>query len=221
MRRICIAILLLLLASCRDEVPKNRQLLPQKRPIINFTPEITMTKTVGETMIERGNMEVYPGFKLTEDLPPVYRGEIWGCHRSILIDNVWCYMCLTTGAGIPTLPGYPASYYDLAINNSGGIIGIVEKRNGSLNRFDNVIAGKLLPIDLPTKGSYKQELIYNGKTKDTIRLSYREYVDDMARPAFYQDLTYDLAESREIAFRDIRIEVLEATNSGIKFFVKK
>jgi hypothetical protein len=42
----------------------------------------------------------------------------------------------------------------------------------------------------------------------------------MARPAFYQDLNYDLSESKIIGFRDIRIEVIEGTNTDIKFMVK-
>jgi hypothetical protein len=115
-------------------------------------------------------------------------------------------------------------YYGLAIDGRSGIIGVVGKPAGGLIRFDNVVNGKLLPVDILGRiieKPYKQELIYVGKSKDTIRLSYREYINDMARPAFHQDLTYDLAESREIAFRDLRIEVLEATNSTIKFFVKK
>ena len=223
MRRIVVPILLLLLllASCREERPKTRTIPPQTRTLKDFTPEITITKTVGETMIERRDMDVYPGFELTENLPPASRGSRWECQQSMLIDNVWCYRCSTTESGIPTMPGYPTREFDLVINNSGGIIGVVDKGDGSLTRLKNVIGGKLLPVDIERVGSYKQELIYNGKSKDTIRLSYREYIKDMARPAFYQDLTYDLAESREIAFRDLRIEVLEATNSAIKFFVKK
>jgi hypothetical protein len=222
MRRIVVPILLLLLVSCREERPQSRPILPQTRTLKDFTPEITITRTVGETIIERRDMDVYPGFVLTEDLPPASRGARWECHQSILVDGDWGSRCSSTGSGgIPTMPGYPTREFDLAINKSGGIIGVVDKGDGSLTRLKNVIGGKLLPVDIEKVGSYKQELIYNGKSKDTIRLSYREYIKDMARPAFFQDLTYDLLESREIAFRDLQIEVLEATNSTIKFFVKK
>lgn len=71
------------------------------------------------------------------------------------------------------------------------------------------------------EGSFKQELVYNGKSKDMLKLQYREYKDDFARAAFYQDLIYDLTESTEIGFRGMLIEVVEATNSYIKFIVKK
>jgi hypothetical protein len=70
------------------------------------------------------------------------------------------------------------------------------------------------------KGSFKQELIYNGKSQNTIKLSYREFKDNFARPAFSKELTYDLSEGMIIEFRGMKIEVLEATNSGIKFIMR-
>lgn len=71
----------------------------------------------------------------------------------------------------------------------------------------------------PTGDSFKQELIYTGRSGSTIFISYREYRRDIARPAFYQDLRYDLEERDIIGFRDKRIRVLEATSEYIKFIV--
>ena len=68
-------------------------------------------------------------------------------------------------------------------------------------------------------GSFRADLVYSGKSNDVIRLVYREYFDGMARSAFTQELEYDLKESREITFRSLVIEVLEATNNGIRFEV--
>ncbi len=71
-------------------------------------------------------------------------------------------------------------------------------------------------------GSIRKEILYNGKSKNTIKMVYREFANDMARPAFYQDLSYDLSESKVIGFRGLLIEVLEATNTGIKYrFTKR
>ncbi len=70
------------------------------------------------------------------------------------------------------------------------------------------------------EGSFAAELIYSGRSGDTIRLVYREYLDGLARPAFTQELEYDLAESTSIAFKSLEIDVLEATNSRIHFLVK-
>ena len=68
-------------------------------------------------------------------------------------------------------------------------------------------------------GSFKAELIYTGITGNTISISYREFVDNLSRPAFDHELTYDLNESDEITFRSLKIRVLKADNAKIRFEV--
>ena len=91
----------------------------------------------------------------------------------------------------------------------------------SYEQYMEKVYGKLLPHLIYKEGSYKQELLYNGKSKDNIKIQYREYKDDFARLAFYQDLMYDLTESKTVAFRNFTMEVIEATNSEISFVIKK
>ena len=72
---------------------------------------------------------------------------------------------------------------------------------------------------VPTDDSFREALIYTGRAGNTLRLSYREYRKDLARPAFFQELTYDLDRSSHVVFRNYRIEVLEANNEVIRFRV--
>jgi hypothetical protein len=67
--------------------------------------------------------------------------------------------------------------------------------------------------------TFKEELLYSGKSGSEIKLTYREYLDGLARSSFYQDLQYDLEESKEIAFKHYKIEVIDANNSKITFKV--
>jgi hypothetical protein len=69
------------------------------------------------------------------------------------------------------------------------------------------------------RSSFSQQLIYSGKTGSTIRIAYREFSSNLARPAFYQELTYDLSESKILTFRSTKIEVISATNSEITFSI--
>lgn len=71
------------------------------------------------------------------------------------------------------------------------------------------------------KDSLKKELIYGGLSQKTIAVSYREFSDGTARPAFTQDLKYDLSEGDVIGFRGARFQVLKATNTSIKYKVLK
>ena len=70
-------------------------------------------------------------------------------------------------------------------------------------------------------GGFKKDLVYQGMQADTLRISYREYVDDMARPAFAQDLTYNIEEGGPtiVVFQNVRMEVLSADNSGVRYRV--
>ncbi len=61
----------------------------------------------------------------------------------------------------------------------------------------------------------KKELVYSGKSGDTIDISYREYRGDLAAQAFYQSLSYDLSESTEVSFQNFRFRINSATNSAI------
>ncbi|WP_027880305.1 hypothetical protein [Mesoflavibacter zeaxanthinifaciens] len=69
------------------------------------------------------------------------------------------------------------------------------------------------------KKYFKQEFIYNGRIGNSLKFIYREYLNDYARPAFSQDLQYDLSESNIIGFKDLRIEIFEVTNTQIKYKV--
>jgi hypothetical protein len=66
-------------------------------------------------------------------------------------------------------------------------------------------------------------LVYSGITGSTMRVSYREFGGYLAegpsyaRPAFGQDLTYDLGTSRRISFRDVLIDIEEATPSQVSY----
>lgn len=64
---------------------------------------------------------------------------------------------------------------------------------------------------------YKQEFIYNGKVGTNLKFVYREYINDMARPAFNQDLQYDLNESNVVGFKGLRLEIINASNTNIEY----
>jgi hypothetical protein len=68
---------------------------------------------------------------------------------------------------------------------------------------------------------YKYELLYQGLDDNTLRVGYREYIDNLVRPAFAQELTYPIHSdgATEIRFKSVRIEVLSADASEITYRV--
>jgi hypothetical protein len=72
---------------------------------------------------------------------------------------------------------------------------------------------------LLNSGSFEQTLIYSGKIGDKINIGYREFSGNMARPAFSNNVEYDLSGSMLIGYKGAKIEVIEANNQFIKYKV--
>ena len=65
--------------------------------------------------------------------------------------------------------------------------------------------------------NFKQEFMYGGKSSSTIKFQYREYLGNIIRPAFTQEVQYDLKEGNLISFRELKIKILKATNNYIEY----
>lgn len=65
--------------------------------------------------------------------------------------------------------------------------------------------------------SFQQTLIYSGRVGDKINIGYREFSNNSARPAFNNDVEYDLSISNIIGYKGASIEVIKADNSSITY----
>jgi hypothetical protein len=97
-----------------------------------------------------------------------------------------------------------------------------EKKIGIVTAFNARILGEATGVIWMKKSFtaddvFQQTLIYSGKVGNKIRLGYREFSNNLARPAFNNDVEYDLNESNTIGYKGARIEVLEATNQIIRY----
>lgn len=76
-------------------------------------------------------------------------------------------------------------------------------------------------IEIATPDSFKREILYNGKQGNVIFMSYREFQGNMARPAFTQNLTFEMVDDSDnfIGTKGLRIKVLDYSNTGIWYEV--
>lgn len=87
-----------------------------------------------------------------------------------------------------------------------------------------VAYAKVPPISVPdAAGAFRQALSYMGVSGNTLRLSYREFVNDMARPAFTEEVTFNLSGKypETVAYKDVSIDVLGVDNAGLRYIVRK
>ena len=67
---------------------------------------------------------------------------------------------------------------------------------------------------------FKYELVYQGIDDDTVRIAYREYNENLVRPAFHQDLTYTLDEDdTQVSFKSVRLVIHSASNNNVEYTV--
>lgn len=77
-------------------------------------------------------------------------------------------------------------------------------------------------IESAVRGEGSYELLYQGVGGGVLRLTYREFTgEDLARPAFSQEVTYDLNQAgpTEILFKGAHITVFSAGNTAVRYRV--
>lgn len=70
---------------------------------------------------------------------------------------------------------------------------------------------------------FQIDVLYQGASKGEVKISYRESLNGIARPAFTQDVAYELAPdgTAEIGFKGMRIKVIKATGQSIEYVIEK
>lgn len=210
-----------LLVGCVAGITRY-ELQPEQKIGKNYIVGEICTASTGSAIIRLENLRIRPcycpsfeydppdlalGVEVTPALSPQQQWQaIW-----ITKDGGYVIFnpAYSTAMGIHILPGgiVGKGWINIALNS------VPIQRGWTKERL-------FMPTEgTPEKGSFVAELVYSGLSQNTIRIAYREYKDDLARPAFYQELTYDLNESRTILFRTISLEIIEATNSYLKYRV--
>ena len=224
-RLIVFCIISLALTACGATL---RPVLPEHEQTNSFNIGEVQQKDIGETMVMKMDASFNPGFiavsgfQIPGDSFITYPLIMPGDKCKVLgLDLNGNYVCSLNDRRPTTMYG-PVKYpYCIVIDQNGVPLGDTSCRDIFLREW-----GGGDPKDLFIKerifgeNSFKQELIYNGRSKGMLRLQYRQYRSDLDRPVFSEDLVYNLSESREIVFMGMLIEVLDATDSTIKFVVK-
>jgi hypothetical protein len=70
---------------------------------------------------------------------------------------------------------------------------------------------------------FRFEILYQGVSKGEVKIAYREFVNNMARPSFNQDVSYELSPGGTalIGFKGMRMRVLKADSQSIQYILDK
>lgn len=200
---------LLLLSGCTSM--KHNGVTVNKTQI-NFPPlEQIMTKNLGEKLVEKGYVTTQKALivnqemkSLAYDIPAKQykqtgfddKGlyfEPWGVIKAALADPF---------SGLTIKHKSPNEVCVITVFNATSCI------EGTFEIKD------VQSIETPM---FSQTLIYTGKVGSKIRFAYREFSNSLARPAFNIEVEYDLKESDVVGYQNAKIQVIEATNTSIKY----
>ena len=139
--------------------------------------------------------------------------------KSLLLLSIILTLSLSSCSSVPEKISRAPSYGQISTTGIGDAIYTYDKQGKHVLGLDKWMKEtKTIITD-----SVLQELIYSGYAKGELKVTYREYVNDYARAAFSQNVSYDHTPNNNtvISFKGARIEVLEANNTQIKYKVIK
>lgn len=178
---------------------------------------------VGEPVYEHSHLSVVQGYQISEG----FSGK-----------NIFATVTVEAGEKFIAIPSktalkacHAASFEAFARKQYDACL-IDDDGNGTFDRYgaNEVQGGKKLPKPLAytktdvvqaTTDAIKQTVTYLGATKDTLRLSYREFINDMARPAFTEEYSFPIGATfpQKVAFKGVKLNVTAIDGEGIHYEV--
>lgn len=232
MKKLC-AFFILLLSGCTTlkVQPVTPESIEMFRP---YTADRVIEKSVGEQLIGYSLLlkaQTYPGFEAVEDfqppafafaqnLPVIQQGSEWIAIARLTEGGYLCKnkkeeykAIITTGFGQTVKSDWEVCLIVNAASEPYGtaVCSIHEPRASIWPRETTNFLKPKQMIEFDNKARREARVIYAGKTRDSIRFIYQETaLRDL-------EFTFDLAESNTVAVKDIAFEVIEATNTSIKY----
>jgi len=118
-------------------------------------------------------------------------------------------------------PLKPACFVD---RDSDGLFDAVKAAPGAIwfeAKISPGISYRTGELVVQRPDSKKTELLYQGFVGGTLKIAYREYFNDFARPSYFQDVSYQIDSfPAVIKFKNVSIEVVNANNSEIAYTVQ-
>ena len=197
--------LVLLFVGC-TKIPHNKI---NESSLVNY-PELNteVTANIGDHLVKKGLMVNETVLVVKKTVDKVTSGE----YVQIGEDNEMFYF-------EPTKEMRKVGWVSVAIKKKDdGIVYLIDFAS---------VKWKYKPVYEMKKrvsaqnNSFQQTLIFNGIVGNKLKIGYREFKDEMARPAFNNEVEYDLNTSKTIGYKGCKIEVIKADNESISYKVLK
>lgn len=181
-----------------------------------------VTARVGDNMVRQGTYAEHDGIYLRQSVKVGIFGEVkitQGCYLKVGEDakSEFYRPAGGTDSGQIFWDAGATPVEALRVDRKSGKLCAVATNNAEdcTSRAD--YERRKYPVTSPDL--FQRTLIYSGKVGDKINVGYREFSADGARPAYSNEVEYDLSQSKVIGYKGARIEITVATNEYIKYKV--
>jgi hypothetical protein len=214
-KKILLVIAIAWVAGCASTL---RPIVPATMVLRNYEVGQVMTAGVGEPIFDVQSAVAVPSFVVLRNHDPGMSqwGQVHRFPRLVAGDTLYAAGALGGDTLVVTVGGEP-QWGRLAVMPDGSIVGF---RSGPRWDGGEWPEERLLAPSVSLggqAGAYRAQVVYSGVADGTVRAVFREFSGDFIRPAFSQELQYSVTQDSIIAYRSIRIRVLEATNTGIRY----
>lgn len=225
-KTLCVTAIIITLAGCAS-VDKNQRDIKPKVKVVNTPVLGVITETsVGDYLLQQGTMQIVDAIELTGDdyRPMNGTSNIYFKHQES--DLFHWYVDINSSRFSPG-GGVASNGQSIKKQKLTGDLCPFQSKSpnslyGEYNCYKDVKYVELSEYSLRyVADSFQRSLIYNGKVGSKINIAYREFRGNLSRPAFSNNVEYDMSESTTIAYKGAILEVIEYTNTKIRYKVIK
>ena len=229
MKRFSIVGLILILSSCAS-TPQLQPVNLVDKTLIDYPEKgVTVSATLGERLVAKGYKSDGPAIEIKEGV--LENSTFGNCAVSNqTLQSKFISRTNPSNGDICAGPFFMTTTLDSGETNwncPGEVFNAYICYNKEDDRFSREKSKKKNPMykdlvrivrkQVSSSTNFVQELIYNGRVDNNIKFIYREFSEDMMRPAFNQTVQYDFNESKLISFKGLTLEIIEANNLLIKY----
>ena len=200
----------------------------KEKPIVDPEIGVISTSFLGEPIISMGygHYSKILNLESTYSKKDVTGGSMYihkGLYELVFSDNEYEYYFQVSENQTNYINVYGEDlprYHNAQIRLSkDGKISIILS-NGFIMPGDYSVGFNYKIIDsmfIKKENSLQQTMLYLGKINNIVKFSYREFANDYIRASFTTEISYDLSESTIIGFKNFKAEIIDASNTDLKY----
>lgn len=215
MPRAASALTVLGLTACASSGPATTAVVPEPTLVKNYDLDVPQSAGIGDPIFDVQTAVIVPAYEVIESHDP--GGSLLVRMPDLEPGTLWRAASRREDGSL-ILRSDAERFWSLLVKPNGIVIGYTDGEHVVGDWPDTPLLHPVTRLEGQER-AFRAQLIYSGLDSETLRATYREFAGDFIRPASSQELQYDISEDSTIAYKTIRIRVLEATNSQVRYVV--